>query len=70
MTHGKKWWVIFRNDGSKHIKLTTVDIWLVYFTYTLTQTLVCIYTEQQKKRIFCIFGTVYILGFKYLSNDM
>ena len=33
----KKW-----NDGPKHIKLTTVDIWVVYFTYTLTQTLVCI----------------------------
>ena len=23
------------------------------------------YTEQQKKRIFCIFGKVYKLGFKY-----
>ena len=41
----KKWWVIFWNGGPKHIKLTTVDIkfWVVYFTYTLTQTLVCIY---------------------------
>ena len=41
----KKCWVIFWNDGPKHIKLTTVDIWVVYFTYTLTQTqtLVCIY---------------------------
>ena len=41
----KKWWVIFCNDGSKYIKLTTVDIWVEYFTYTLTQTqtLVCIY---------------------------
>ena len=39
----KKWWVIFWNDGPKHIKLTTVDIWVVYFTYTLTQTLVCTY---------------------------
>ena len=38
----KKWWVIFWNDGPKHIKLTTVVIWVVYFTYTLTQTLVCI----------------------------
>ena len=28
----------FRNDGTKHIKLTTVDIWVVTFTYTLTQT--------------------------------
>ena len=28
------------------------------------------YTEQQKKRIFCIFGIVYKLGFKYWSNDM
>ena len=28
------------------------------------------YTEQQKKRIFCIFGTVYKLGFKYWSYDM
>ena len=28
------------------------------------------YTEQQKKRIFCIFGMVYKLGFKYLSDDM
>ena len=32
-----------KNGGSKPIKLTTVDIWAVYFTYTLTQTLVCIY---------------------------
>ena len=24
-----------------------------------------IYTEQQKKRIFCIFGIVYKMGFKY-----
>ena len=42
----KKWWVIFRNDGTKHIKLTTVDIWVVYFTYTLTQTHVCILTAD------------------------
>ena len=28
------------------------------------------YTEQQKKRIFCIYGIVYKLGVKYLSNDM
>ena len=28
------------------------------------------YTEQQKKRIFCIFGIVYNLGFKYGSNDI
>ena len=39
----KKWWVIFWNDRPKYIKLTTVDIWVVYFTYTLTQTFVCIY---------------------------
>ena len=39
----KKWWVIFWNDGPKHIKLTIVDSWVVYFTYTLTQTLVYIY---------------------------
>ena len=37
VTHGA------RNDGPKNIKLTTVDIWVVYFTCTLTQTLVCIY---------------------------
>ena len=42
MTHGaKNLWVIFWNDEPKHIKLTTVDIWAVYFTYTLTQTLLC-----------------------------
>ena len=29
-----------------------------------------LYTEQQKKRIFCIFGIVYKMGFKYGSNDM
>ena len=28
------------------------------------------YTEQQKKRVFCIFGIVYKLGFKYWSNVM
>ena len=28
----KKYWVIFGNDGPKHIKLNTVDIWVVYFT--------------------------------------
>ena len=42
VTHeAKKWWVIFWNDGPKHIKLTTVDIWVVYLIYTqsLTQTL-------------------------------
>ena len=31
------------NDWPKHIKLTTVDIWVVYFTYTLTRTLVSIF---------------------------
>ena len=35
VTHGA------RNGGPKHIKLTTNDIWVVHFTYTLTQTLVC-----------------------------
>ena len=29
--------------GPMHIKLTTVDIWVVNFTYTLTQILVCIF---------------------------
>ena len=37
----KNWWVIFKNGGPKHIKLTTVDIRVVYFTYK--QTLVCIF---------------------------
>ena len=36
--HFLKWWA-----RPKHIKLTTIDIWVVYFIYTLTQTLVCIY---------------------------
>ena len=36
----KKWWVIFWNGGPRHIKTTTVDIWVSYFTYTLT--LLCI----------------------------
>ena len=40
----KKWWLIFWNDGPKHIKLTTVDIWVVYFTYTLTH--ICIWTAD------------------------
>ena len=39
----KRIWAIFWNDGPKHNKLTTVDIWVLYFTYTLKQTLVCIY---------------------------
>ena len=42
----KKWRVIFWNDGPKHIKLNTVDIWVVCFTYTLTQTCVCILTAD------------------------
>ena len=42
----KKWWAIFLNDGSKHIKLNAVDIWVVYFIYTLT--LVCIYWLYSK----------------------
>ena len=29
-------WVIFWKDGPKHIELNTVDIWVVYFTYTQT----------------------------------
>ena len=33
----------FLKRWAKYIKLATVDIWVVYFTYTLTQTLVCIY---------------------------
>ena len=32
------------NGGPKHIKLNTVDIWVGSFTYTLTETLVCILT--------------------------
>ena len=48
MTHGAK------NGGSfsempKPIKLTTVDIWVVYFTYTLTDTcmhIICILTAD------------------------
>ena len=33
----QKWRVIFLNDGSKYIKQRTVDIFVVYFTYsTLT----------------------------------
>ena len=49
MTHGEKngrsFYEIMGPIKSKHIKLTTVDIWVVYFTYTLTQTLayVCVY---------------------------
>ena len=34
----KNWWAIFWNDGPTHIKLTTVDIWVVHFTYILTHT--------------------------------
>ena len=44
MTHGAKNGGSFSEMmGPKHIKLTTVDIWVVYVTYTLTQTLKCIY---------------------------
>ena len=40
----KKWWVTIGNDGLKHIKLTTVDIWVVYFTYTVhTDTDTCMH---------------------------
>ena len=35
----------FRNDGPKHIKLTTVDIWVVQLTYTLTQNK-CLFTAD------------------------
>ena len=52
MTHGAK------NGGSfsemmgpsisNYIGVTTVDIWVVYFTYTLTQTLVSIYEYTVK----------------------
>ena len=34
---------IFLNDGSKHIKLNTVDIWVVYMYFTYTLILVYIY---------------------------
>ena len=39
VTHGAK------NGGSfsEMMGPSTVDIWVVYFAYTLTQTLVCIY---------------------------
>ena len=44
MTHGaKKGGSFSEMMGPKHIKQTTVDILVVDFTYTLTQTLVCIY---------------------------
>ena len=43
VTHGAKNGGSFSEMmGPRHIKLTTVDIWVVYFTYTLTQTLVSI----------------------------
>ena len=46
VTHGAKNVGLFSEMmGPKHIKLTTFDIWVVYFTYTLTQTLVCIYVN-------------------------
>ena len=44
VTHGAKTGGSFSEMmGPSIIKLTTVDIWVVYFTYTLTQTLVSIY---------------------------
>ena len=49
-TWSKKWWVIFWNDEPKHIKLNTVVIWVVYFTYTLTQTL--LYTHMYSLLLF------------------
>ena len=33
---------------SNYTGVTTVDIWVVYFTYTLTQTLVSIYEYTEK----------------------
>ena len=47
----KKWWVIFWNDGPKHIKLTTVNIWVVHFTCTLTQTLECKNADYTAKHV-------------------
>ena len=46
MTHGAKNGGSFSEMMGPSIstKLTTVDIWVVHFTYTLTQTLVCICT--------------------------
>ena len=45
----------FLNDGPKHIKLTTVDIWVVYFTYTLTDTCMhiihCMYIDYTVKPV-------------------
>ena len=43
----KKWWVIFWNDGPKQIKLTTVDIWVVYL-HTDTFMHICILTADHK----------------------
>ena len=54
---GPKWpmkqkrWINFWNDGPNHIKLTTVNIWVVYFTYTLTQTLECIHADYTVKPV-------------------
>ena len=39
----------FLNDGPKRIKLTTVDIGVIYFTYTLTQTLKPVLSGHSKK---------------------
>ena len=70
----KKRLVIFCNDWPKHIKLNTVDIGVVYFTYILTQTHVCIciltaddtvynlsYAAYQKRRPKLVFKTDYRL---------
>ena len=47
MTHGAKTGGSFSEMmGPSIIKLTKVDIWVLYFTYTLTQTLVCIYVVK------------------------
>ena len=52
----KKWWVIFWNDGPKHMKLITLDILVVCFNYTLTQTLVklVLSSHSKKKTNYCL----------------
>ena len=63
----QKNWGIFWNDRLKHIKLTIVDIWVVYSTYTLTQTLVCIYVRGVKKVRFAIKSCSYYFSYN-VSN--
>ena len=44
VTHGAKNGGSFsKMMGLKHIKLTTVGIWVVYFTYTQTLVCICVY---------------------------